>query len=133
MLTKKQLKEIYEKEQYVYGFSGTKIYKLAPKYYLDQDKDIFEDLYEKPKQAKKAMIDNALATVEYLERKHGDDIAKTLEIHSRMSTINCNEYKYQWDAEKWHIEADELLIWVLRQEGYKELCDWFEEHEKWYS
>lgn len=37
------------------------------------------------------------------------------------------------DLEDWHISADELLIKVLRCEGYDELCDWFEKHDKWYA
>ena len=39
---------------------------------------------------------------------------------------NCN-------CEEWHIKADLLLLDVLRREGYEELCDWFEKHEKSYS
>lgn len=37
------------------------------------------------------------------------------------------------DPEIWHIEADGLLIKVLRDLGYDELCDWWENGKKWYA
>ena len=38
-----------------------------------------------------------------------------------------------YDAEIWHSEADKLLIKVLRDLGYDELCNWWESGEKWYA
>ena len=43
-----------------------------------------------------------------------------------MPSQNC-------DPEIWHIEADELLIKVLRDLGYDELCDWWKSGKKWYA
>lgn len=37
------------------------------------------------------------------------------------------------DPEIWHKKADELLIKVLRDLGYNELCDWWENNTKWYA
>lgn len=39
----------------------------------------------------------------------------------------------EFDVEGWHSEADELLIKVLRDLGYDELCDWWESGTKWYA
>lgn len=44
-----------------------------------------------------------------------------------------DEERFIYEAEIWHSEADELLIKVLRDLGYNELCDWWENGEKWYA
>lgn len=57
------------------------------------------------------------------------------EIRKEMLKIGkeANDDKFGFDRELWHIEADELLIKVLRDLGYDELCDWWESCHKWYA
>lgn len=40
---------------------------------------------------------------------------------------------FGFDCEKWHKEADALLIKILRDLGYDDVCDWFEHQDKWYA
>jgi ABC-type uncharacterized transport system fused permease/ATPase subunit len=37
------------------------------------------------------------------------------------------------DTEEAHALADEILVKLLRQLGYKELCDLYERVDKWYA
>lgn len=37
------------------------------------------------------------------------------------------------DTEAAHAEADRILVTLLRQLGYKELCDLYEQVDKWYA
>lgn len=37
------------------------------------------------------------------------------------------------DIEEGHADADRILVTLLRQLGYKELCDLYESVDKWYA
>lgn len=50
------------------------------------------------------------------------------EFAAEMSLISIKD---GWDIERMHMEADELLITLLRQMGYTEGCDIYEKMERW--
>ncbi len=47
--------------------------------------------------------------------------------------VEIGDGKGFYDVEIWHEEADKLLIKILRDLGYNELCDWWENGKKWYA
>ena len=57
------------------------------------------------------------------------------EIKKEMKRIDkmADHPKWGFDREQWHMDADALLINVLKDLGYDELCKWWEEMFKWFA
>lgn len=72
-----------------------------------------------------------------LEKQHQQQakelFKKTLRIAMKDIDKKAESEERGFDREGWHEDADDLLIKVLRCEGYDELCDWWESCYKWYA